>query len=85
MSCVSRPANQTARDSWLTAKLTCFRCYDRSDRYISWESHADVIIPEDTIRLINIGLTLVQSRRRWTNVKPTMIQRLVSAGVLPAP
>ena len=31
--------------------------------------------PTDTIRWINVGLTLVQRRRRWTNVKPTLIPR----------
>ena len=36
--------------------------------------------PTDTRRWINVGLTLVQRRRRWTNNKPTLIQRLVSAG-----
>ena len=35
--------------------------------------------PADTKRWINVCLTLVQPRRRWTNVKPTLIQRLVSA------
>ena len=34
----------------------------------------------DTRRWIIVGLTLVQRRRRWTNVKPTLIKRLVSAG-----
>ena len=36
--------------------------------------------PADEIRWINVGLRLVQRRRRWTNVKPTLIQRLVDAG-----
>ena len=36
----------------------------------------------DTRRLINVGLMLVHRLRRWTNVKPTLIQRLVSAGLL---
>ena len=36
--------------------------------------------PADTRCWINAGLTLVQRRRRWTNVKPTLIQHLVSAG-----
>ena len=45
--------------------------------------------PADTIRRIkeyiflgriNLGLTLVHRLRRWTNVKPTLIQRNVSAG-----
>ena len=27
-------------------------------------------------RLSNVGLTLVQRRRRWTNVKPILTQRL---------
>ena len=44
MSRVTRPTNQKAIDSWLTAKLVRFRWYDRSDRYISSESHADVIV-----------------------------------------
>ena len=44
MSRISRPANQTALDSWLTAKLACFRWYDGSDKYICSESHADVIV-----------------------------------------
>ena len=29
----------------------------------------------------NVGLTLVHLLRRWSDVKPTLIQRLVSAGV----
>ena len=33
-------------------------------------------------RWINVGLTLVQRRRRWTSVKPTLSQRLVSAGIV---
>ena len=36
--------------------------------------------PADTKRSINVGLAFVKRRRRWTNVKPTLIQRLVSAG-----
>ena len=36
--------------------------------------------PADTRRSINVGLTLIQRRGRWTNIKPTLIQRLVSAG-----
>ena len=35
--------------------------------------------PADTRCWINVGLKLVQRRRRCTNVKPTLIQRLVSA------
>ena len=34
----------------------------------------------DTIRWINVGLALVHYLRRWTTVKPTLIQRLESAG-----
>ena len=36
--------------------------------------------PADTRRWINVSLTLVQRRTRWTNVKPTLFQSLVSAG-----
>ena len=32
-------------------------------------------------RWINVGSTFVHHLRRWTNVKPTLIQRLVSAGL----
>ena len=34
-----------------------------------------ILYPSDTRRWINVGL------RRWTNVKPTLIQRLLSAGI----
>ena len=33
-----------------------------------------------TRRRINVGLTLVQRLRRWTNVEPTLIRPIVSAG-----
>ena len=39
--------------------------------------------PAYTIRWINVGLTLVHRLRRWINVKPMLIQRLVSAGLKP--
>ena len=42
--------------------------------------HYDKYHSADTRRWINVGLTLVQRRRRWTHGKPTLIQRLVSAG-----
>ena len=36
--------------------------------------------PVDTRRWINVGLKLVHWLRCWTNVKPTLIQHIVSAG-----
>ena len=36
-------------------------------------------LPVDTRRWINVGLTFVQRRRRWTNGKSKLIQRLLSA------
>ena len=36
----------------------------------------------DTRRSVNVGLTLVHRRRRRANVKPTLTQRHVSAGML---
>ena len=36
-------------------------------------------IPADTTRRLNVGLTLVDRLRRWTNDKPTLIQLRVSA------
>ena len=38
-------------------------------------------VSADTKRWINDGLPMVHRLRRWTNVKPTLIPRLVSAGV----
>ena len=43
---------------------------------------ATIHIPANTICWINVGLMLVHRRRRWTNVKPTLIQRLVSDGMI---
>ena len=43
------------------------------------------VSPADTRRWIIVGLPLVQRRRRWANVKPTLIQRLVSAGIYSYP
>ena len=37
----------------------------------------------NTRRSINVGLTLVQRRRRWTNVRPTLFQRLPSLTFFP--
>ena len=36
--------------------------------------------PADTRRWINVGLTLTHCLLRWTNVKPTLLKRLVFAG-----
>ena len=44
----------------------------QTKEYIPWT---------DTTRCINVCLTLVQRHRRWTSVKTTLIQRLVSAGI----
>ena len=44
-------------------------------------SFRSVLIVFFSILCFNGGLTLVQRRRRWTTVKPTLIQRLVSAGL----
>ena len=53
-----------------------------SDDYYRYRFMLSNISPADTRRWINVGLTLVQRRRMWTNVKPTLIQHLVSAGRL---
>ena len=37
--------------------------------------------PASTRRWIDVGLTLVQRLSRWTNVKETLIKRILSAGV----
>ena len=45
----------------------------------------DSNVSADRKRLINVGLTLLHRLRRWTNVKPTLIRRFVSAGVVHVP
>ena len=40
-----------------------------------------IALPADTRRRISVGLTLVHRRRRWTNGKPTLTHRLVSAAL----
>ena len=52
---------------------------------ISQWSHYDIelciyIHPANTSRSPNVGLMLDQRRRRWTNIKPTLGERLVLAG-----
>ena len=36
--------------------------------------------PANTSGSTNVGLMLVQRLRRWTKIKPTLVERLVSAG-----
>ena len=43
---------------------------------------SDYTSPENTRRLNNVDLILVQSRRRWTSIKSTLVQRLAFAGML---
>ena len=38
-------------------------------------------ITADTRRGVNVGLMVVHHLRRWTTIEPTLIQRLVSAGM----
>ena len=39
-------------------------------------------IPANTRHWTNVCLMLGQRRRRWANIKPTLVQRLVFAGIL---
>ena len=39
------------------------------------------VIPANTRRWPNDGLMLGQRQRRWANIKPTLLQRLVFAGI----
>ena len=48
-------------------------------RLIGNDSDTHTYIPADTIRFVNVGLTLVRHRRRCANVKPTLVPRLVTA------
>ena len=52
------------------------------ERMSDLERHHERYIPEDTIRWINLGLTLVHRLRRRTNVKPVIIPHFVSAGIV---
>ena len=49
-----------------------------------WSERKIITIPANTRHCINVGLTLVQRLRRWTNVKLTLIQCLVSTGMTQA-
>ena len=46
---------------------------------ILYRSHTCVLAGQ---QIQDVVLTLVQRRRRWTNVEPTLIQRLLMSGVL---
>ena len=39
-------------------------------------------IPPNTTPRINAGLMLVQPRRRWTKIKPALVQGVVFSGVI---
>ena len=41
-------------------------------------------IPTDTRRLTNAGSMFAHRLRRWTNIKPALVQRLVFAGICSA-
>ena len=49
----------------------------RDSVYIGVQCH---ICPENTIHLINCGLMLAHSLRRWPNIKPLLVQCLMFAG-----
>ena len=62
-----------------------YRWYTVCDGGPAVKQHCASIImvtgcPVDKIRWINVGLTLVKRRRRWSNVNSTLNQRLVSTG-----
>ena len=39
-------------------------------------------LTENTARWTNAGLKLVHRLRRWTNIKPALVQRIVFAGIV---
>ena len=56
--------------------------YNHDNRTWKKTQYGLIAIPADKKLWINVDLTLVPRRRRWTNIKPTSIQqRLVSAGI----
>ena len=65
---------------------TYFEIYDSDDEESLWirpkigidRDVSTINFPADIRRWMNVGLTLVQRRRRWTNVKAKLILRLVS-------
>ena len=46
---------------------------------------ARVIDPANTIHSTNVGSMLVQRRRRWANIEPTLVERLVFSTDEPSP
>ena len=41
------------------------------------------LVPADTIHLASVGLMLAHRLRRWPNIKPTLSECLVLAGISP--
>ena len=62
---------QTEEGHWIAAGLN-LRFHQ-----LEWQT-----IPAITRRLTSVGLKLGQRRRRWANIKPTLVQRFVFAGIL---
>ena len=65
-------------------------CADRQKKSIDGTAHAKhrgthVNHPANTIHCPGVCLMLGQRRRRWTNIKETVGQRLVFAGRWPRP
>ena len=67
-------------DDWF-ARMPFFP--SASGQFHAWTNRylSEPPLSADTRGWINVGLTLAQRRRRWTNVDPTMLQRLVYAGL----
>ena len=61
--------------------VSCFHVSGLTHGQTSGAFENPAVFPTDTRRWITVSLTLVQPRRRWTNVESTLIQHLVSAGL----
>ena len=58
-----------------------FRLVEETQLGFTNECWATPSIYADTRRWVNIVLAMVHRLRRWINAQPTLIKRLVSAGI----
>ena len=49
---------------------------------LHWDTFSPAHFPANTRHWANVGLMLGQRRRRWTNIKPILVQCLVFAGLV---
>ena len=60
----------------------CYRSQLNYSKSAIWADTDIRLIPANTTHWSNVGLMLGQRRRRWANIKPTLFQSVVFAGIV---